>query len=95
MAVESRTGKMAKSAAAASIAAEGFMGQVKSLPGRTKSFYTEVRSEMKKVTTPTRKEVQATTLVVIITVFIFGLYFFVVDNVIQHSVDWLLRHFSR
>ena len=82
---------MAKSAA---VAEDGFIGTVKSWPGRTKSFYTEVRTEMKKVTTPTRKEVQATTMVVIITVFIFGLYFFLVDNVIQHGVDWLLRHFT-
>jgi preprotein translocase subunit SecE len=85
---------MAKSAAAAGWAAESFGGRLKSWPQRTKSFYTEVRTEMKKVTTPTRKEVQATTTVVIITVFIFGLYFFVVDTVIQHSLDKVLRYFS-
>jgi preprotein translocase subunit SecE len=72
----------------------GFAGEVKSWPQRTKSFYTEVRTEMKKVTTPTRKEVQATTTVVIVTVFLFGVYFFVVDFVIQHSLDKLLRFFS-
>ena len=40
---------------------------------------------MKKVTTPSFKEVQATTAVVIITVFIFGVYFWAVDIVIGHG----------
>jgi preprotein translocase subunit SecE len=84
---------MAKSATAA-ITADGFTGKLRSWPQRTKSFYTEVRTEMKKVTTPTRKEVQATTVVVIITVFVFGAYFFVIDNILQHSIDALLRYFS-
>ena len=37
---------------------------------------------MKKVTSPSLKEVQATTVVVIITVFLFGVYFWAVDTVI-------------
>jgi preprotein translocase subunit SecE len=85
---------MAKSAAVAGVADDSFTGKLKSWPQRTKSFYTEVRTEMKKVTTPTRKEVQATTTVVIVTVFIFGLYFFVVDSAITHSLDKMLRYFS-
>ena len=66
-------------------------GRVKSLPERTKSFYNDVRTEMRKVTSPSRKEVQATTAVVIVTVFLFGVYFFVVDNVIGRGVDLLFR----
>jgi preprotein translocase subunit SecE len=86
---------MAKLATAMSANKEdGFTGKLKSWPRRTKGFYTEVRTEMKKVTTPTRKEVQATTIVVIITVFVFGAYFFVIDNILQHSIDALLRYFS-
>jgi preprotein translocase subunit SecE len=42
-------------------------------------FLSDVRGEMRKVVTPSRKEVEATTTVVIIAVFIFGLFFFVVD----------------
>ena len=72
----------------------GFTGQVKSWPQRVKTFYNDVRTEMKKVTTPSRKEVQATTMVVIITVFIFGAYFFVVDYAIGHSLDTLLHRLS-
>jgi preprotein translocase subunit SecE len=85
---------MAKSATAAGFAADSFAGRLKSFPQRTKSFYTEVRTEMKKVTTPTRKEVQATTVVVIITVFLFGAYFWAVDTVIGRAMDKLLQSFS-
>jgi preprotein translocase subunit SecE len=85
---------MAKSATAAGFAADSFAGRLKSFPQRTKSFYTEVRTEMKKVTTPTRKEVQATTVVVIITVFLFGAYFWIVDTIIGRAMDKLLRSFT-
>jgi preprotein translocase subunit SecE len=50
---------------------------------------------MRKVTTPSRKEVQATTAVVIVTVFLFGVYFFVIDYVIGQGVDRLFRTFSK
>jgi len=81
-----------------SIAAAGddsFGGKVKSLPERVKVFYNDVRTEMRKVTTPSRKEVQATTAVVIVTVFLFGVYFFVIDNVIGRGVDLLFGTFSK
>ena len=52
---------------------------IKSWPERVKTFYNDVRTEMKKVTAPSFKEIQSTTVVVIITVFIFGLYFGIVD----------------
>ncbi|HKN35059.1 MAG TPA: preprotein translocase subunit SecE [Terriglobales bacterium] len=64
---------------------------VKSWPQRIKGFYNDVRTEMKKVTTPSFKEVRATTTVVIITVFLFGLYFWAVDSVIGRAIDWVLR----
>ena len=35
--------------------------RIRSWPQRTKGFYTDVRMEMKKVTTPSFKEVRATT----------------------------------
>jgi preprotein translocase subunit SecE len=49
---------------------------------------------MKKVTAPGFKEVRATTAVVIITVFLFGVYFWIVDNVIGRGVDSLFRYFT-
>ena len=87
---------MAKLVAAASDAkGMGNIGeQMKSWPQRTKAFYSDVRTEMKKVTTPSRKEVQATTVVVIITVFLFGAYFALIDKVIGTGIDSLLRYFT-
>jgi preprotein translocase subunit SecE len=67
---------------------------VKAWPERIKSFYNDVRSEMRKVTAPSFKEVQATTAVVVITVFIFGLYFAVIDYFIQHGVSYLFNYFK-
>jgi preprotein translocase subunit SecE len=70
------------------------VGKLKSWPERIKAFYNDVRTETKKVTTPTMKEVQATTVVVIITVFLFGLYFWAVDNIIGHGIDRILKYFT-
>jgi preprotein translocase subunit SecE len=87
------TKKMANSVASADD--NSFAGRMKSLPERIKAFYNDVRTEMRKVTAPSRKEVQATTAVVIITVFLFGLYFFIIDNVIGRGVDLLFRTFTK
>jgi preprotein translocase subunit SecE len=85
------TKKMANSIAAAG---ENFGDRMKSWPERVKTFYNDVRTEMKKVTAPSFKDVQATTAVVIITVFLFGLYFFIIDNVIGKGVDFVFRYFT-
>ena len=84
---------MANSVAAADDSSLG--GRIKSWPERVKSFYNDVRTEMRKVTSPSRKEVQATTTVVLITVFLFGVYFWVIDNVIGRGVDYLFRFFTK
>ena len=68
---------------------------LRSWPERIKGFYNEVRTEMKKVTSPSRKEVQATTAVVIITVFLFAAYFWVVDFGLSNSLDRALHYFSQ
>jgi preprotein translocase subunit SecE len=71
---------------------QGIGGKLRTLPGRTRSFLSDVRNEMRKVTFPSRKEVQATTLVVIITVIIFGVYFYVIDQAIGNGITWILKH---
>jgi preprotein translocase subunit SecE len=53
-------------------------------------FLSDVRGEMRKVVTPSRKEVEATTTVVIIAVFLFGLFFFVVDSIFDLGLHQLL-----
>ena len=54
-------------------------------------FLNDVRAEMKKVVTPTRKEVQSTTSVVIVTVFIFGFFFWVTDSVFSRALQAVLH----
>ncbi len=89
MAIETK--KMANSIAAAG---GNFGDQIKAWPERIRSFYNDVRSEMRKVTAPSLKEVRATTTVVVITVFIFGLYFAVIDYFIQHGVSYVFNYFK-
>ena len=67
---------------------------VKAWPERVKTFYNDVRNEMRKVTAPSFKEVRATTTVVVITVFLFGLYFAVIDYFIQGGVSYLFNYFK-
>ena len=61
---------------------------------RTTEFLTEVRNEMKRVTWPSQREVYATTVVVILTSVIFGVYLFGVDLLLGSGVEWLLRRFG-
>jgi preprotein translocase subunit SecE len=86
---------MAKSATA-SMADENSIGaRLKSWPQRTKDFLRDVRTEMKHVTTPSWKEVRATTVVVIISVFLFAAFFWVVDMVIGRGLDAILKYFVK
>ena len=82
------TKKMANSIAAAG---DNFGDRIKAWPERVKTFYRDVRTEMKKVTAPSFKEVRATTAVVIITVFLFGVYFWAIDNIIGKGIDYMFR----
>jgi len=52
----------------------------------TRAYIGEIRGEMKRVTWPTKDRVQSTTLVVIVSVFIFAAYFKVVDLTIEKTV---------
>ncbi len=53
---------------------------------RFSSFLREVRSEMKKVTWPSRREIYNTTVVVIIAMVFFGFYLYFMDAVFS----WVL-----
>ncbi len=61
---------------------------------RTKLFLTEVWSELKKTTWPGKKEVYGTTLVVIITVMICAFYLWVVDMVLNRTVEEIFTRFG-
>ena len=56
-----------------------------------KLFFVEVRSELKKVTWPSRNEVQATTIVVILTTIFFGFYLYAMDLGFSWLLSFILR----
>ena len=59
--------------------------------GRSRRFLSEVRNEMGRVTWPSRKEVYATTLVVILFSVAMGLYLWVVDLGLDALIRWVYR----
>jgi preprotein translocase subunit SecE len=71
------------------------MERMKSQPQRVIDFLKDVRAEMRKVITPTRAEVQSTTLVVLGCVFIFAAYFALVDYVVGQGVTALITKFAK
>jgi preprotein translocase subunit SecE len=73
-------------------AASNFLTKITDTWENFTHFLTDVRAEMRKVVTPSRKEVQATTTVVIVAVFIFGVYFFLVDSIFKFGLDRLLKN---
>ena len=81
---------MAKTVAVAEQTTTGIQS-LKAQPERLSTFLKEVRSEMRKVWWPGWPEVQSTTVVVLITVFIFAGYFWLVDNIIGRAIEALLH----
>ncbi len=57
---------------------------------QAQTFLGDVRGETRKVIKPSRKEVQATTTVVLATVFIFAFYFWIVDSIFTFGLNRLL-----
>ena len=70
------------------------MNWFKSTWDRLTTFLKEVRGEMAKVSFPSRDEVVATTVVVIIASFIFGVFLFMSDWVIAKAFGWLVGAFG-
>ena len=53
-------------------------------------FLGDVRAETRKVVTPSRKEVQATTSVVLVAVFLFGVFFMITDFVFNRALHEII-----
>lgn len=62
---------------------------------RTRDYIEQLRAEMRKVTWPGRKQVQATTLVVIACVFLFALFFAVVDLAVGRGINYLIENLTK
>ncbi len=62
-------------------------------PARVRQFLHDVRMELRNVTWPSKSDVQATTVVVLIATFFFGFYLgTVLDIPLSNLMTWLLEH---
>jgi len=82
--VEERGGKVGEGAG-------GALSKIGSWPRKSTAFLGDVRAETKRVTWPSMQQIQATTVVVIITVFMFGAYFGILDWFFTRAVGWILQ----
>ena len=64
-------------------------------PAQTKNYFEELQLEMKRVTWPPWKQVRATTVVVIISVFAFAAYFALVDAIVGRAITKIFQTFSK
>ena len=60
-------------------------------PAAIKNYFEELKMEMRRVTWPNEKQVKATTVVVIASVFAFAAYFFVVDFIIGRGITQIFK----
>lgn len=56
-----------------------------------KDYIDELKTEMRRVTWPSRAQVQATTAVVVISVFLFAAYFALVDAVLGNTINTIFH----
>ena len=73
---------------------QGLAGGLSAIPrkfGELKSFFGEVKTELKKVTWPAKKEVYSTTIVVVVTTVFFGFYLYGIDLALSQLFTRLLR----
>jgi preprotein translocase subunit SecE len=72
-----------------------FMQRASTWPVRVKDYFEELQNEMRMVTWPSWKQVRATTLVVIVSVFALAGYFMVVDEIVNSAIQKLFTTFTR
>jgi preprotein translocase subunit SecE len=60
----------------------------------TRDFVTDTRSEMKKVTWPSRNEIVGTTVVVLVATIVFAVYLWGCDLVFYKGINYLFTKFG-
>jgi preprotein translocase subunit SecE len=68
------------------------LGQAKGVLQRFQQYLYEIRTETKRVTWPGKQEIYGTTMMVIITTFLFGIYFAVCDRAFGYAMTHLLNY---
>jgi preprotein translocase subunit SecE len=69
------------------------VGVEKSTWVQVREYISDVRTEMKRVTWPNKQEIYGTTVMVLITTFLFGFYFWICDQAFSLTVSKALRYF--
>jgi preprotein translocase SecE subunit len=72
--------------------------QPKRFPATLVDFLHDVRAEMRRVSCPSLKHVQNTTIITIIAVIFFAVYLFLVDQGLSRLIlglDWLIEKVAR
>jgi preprotein translocase subunit SecE len=69
--------------------------EVKNWVDGTRDYFNDLKLEMRRVTWPNRKQVEGTTAVVIISVFLFAGYFAIVDSLLSKGLKAVLDYFTK
>ena len=72
----------------------GAFGRIGTYPRRARQFLRETRNQLRLVTWPGAREVYSTTIVVVVTVAFFALFFWVTDSVFSYASQWIIGHFQ-
>ena len=74
---------------------EGAIARIAAWPARVKEYFGELQGEMRRVTWPSRKQVQSTTGVVLVAIFVFAAYFWIVDLIMGNGIARLFTFFTK
>ena len=72
----------------------GVVQKITSFPSRAGEFLRDVKTELKKVTWPTMKEVVGTTIVVLVLVVFFSIYLYIWDVIFAWIIEGIRRSFG-
>ena len=61
---------------------------------QSRTFLTQVRNELDRVTWPSKKEVYATTFVVVLVSIFFGVYLWGIDLLLNALMGWVFAAFG-
>lgn len=71
------------------------MNKAAAWPARIREYVDGLRDEMRLVTWPSWTQVRATTAVVIGAVFLFSIYFAIVDQIVGFGIEKVFTAFSK
>ena len=71
------------------------LGITKNALRQARDYFSDVRGEMRRVTWPSKQEIYGTTVMVVVTTFIFAFYFAICDWGFRHFVGNILDYFLR